>query len=132
MVVYNFKEQFADLVASGEKCQTIRRLGKRSHARAGDRLQLYTGQRTKSCRKLGEAICTSVTPIKILIGYIPTSGAYIRDIIIYQADNPTGYGEPVGDNFAIARFAMADGFRAKPGRNAQGQMADFFCKKSRL
>ena len=52
MVAYNFHPRFADAVARGEKRQTIRALRKNGHASPGDRLQLYTGMRTKHCRKL--------------------------------------------------------------------------------
>lgn len=62
MSAYNFKKEFAPLVESGQKRQTIRAIGKRRHARPGDRLQLYTGQRTKVCRKLilPDPVCISV------------------------------------------------------------------------
>ena len=33
--------------------------------KVGDALQLYTGQRTKQCRKLADAVCTQTLPIKI-------------------------------------------------------------------
>ncbi|MEM6837667.1 MAG: ASCH domain-containing protein [Cyanobacteria bacterium P01_C01_bin.120] len=65
MVAYNFKSQFADLVRQGEKCQTIRATGKRRHAQVGDRLQLYTGMRTKSCKKLADAICLGSSSIQM-------------------------------------------------------------------
>ena len=51
MVAINFSPQFAGIVASGAKKQTIR---KKNRFRIGDRLQLYTGQRTKNCKKLIE------------------------------------------------------------------------------
>ena len=57
MVAINFQEQFAPLVESGMKRQTVRR---DARCKPGDKLQLYTGQRTKGCRKLGEAICLFV------------------------------------------------------------------------
>ena len=57
MVAYNFKPQFADAVAHGTKLQTIRPIGKKRHVRAGEPIQLYTGMRTKACRKLGETRC---------------------------------------------------------------------------
>ncbi|PKN71219.1 MAG: hypothetical protein CVU54_02010 [Deltaproteobacteria bacterium HGW-Deltaproteobacteria-12] len=66
MPVFNFLKQFADKVERGEKRQTIRakrRDGRNS--RVGDKLYLYTGMRTKSCRKLGAVICTSVQQITI-------------------------------------------------------------------
>jgi len=57
----NFQSRFAPLVESGEKRQTIRayRKGGRD-PKVGDTLYLYTGMRTKACRKLGEATCRSV------------------------------------------------------------------------
>lgn len=51
MVAYNFQKQFAAAVQGGDKTQTIRAVRKR-HAMVGERLQLYTGMRTKSCCKL--------------------------------------------------------------------------------
>lgn len=65
MVAYNFKEQFADDVASGKKRQTIRRSRKRP-TRPGDTLQLYTGMRTRKARKLrDDETCTAVEPITV-------------------------------------------------------------------
>lgn len=60
MPALNFQKRFADAVESGAKRQTIRapRRDGRPNATVGDRLYLYTGMRTKGCRKLGEAICT--------------------------------------------------------------------------
>jgi hypothetical protein len=66
MVAYNFKPQFAPLITSGQKRQTIRALGKRRHAASGDALQLYTGQRTRNCQKLLDAVCTNATPIRMI------------------------------------------------------------------
>lgn len=61
---YNFKAQFADDVESGVKAQTIRSRRKRP-TKAGDMLYMFTGMRTKQCRKLGQWRCTSVEPIRI-------------------------------------------------------------------
>lgn len=58
MVAINFSEQFAADVEAGRKTQTIRR---KARCKSGDALQLYTGQRTKGCRKLADAICKDVT-----------------------------------------------------------------------
>lgn len=62
MVAINFKNEFAEDVESGKKRQTIR---KKARCKPGDALQLYTGMRTKKCRKLADAICTSVAPVTI-------------------------------------------------------------------
>ena len=61
-----FQAQFADVVESGEKTQTIRAYRKdKRDPKPGDTLYLYTGLRTKQCRKLGEAIAESVEVIGI-------------------------------------------------------------------
>jgi hypothetical protein len=58
MVAFNFSPQFVADVEAGRKTQTIRRT---SRANAGQAIQLYTGQRTKQCRKLGDAVCIDST-----------------------------------------------------------------------
>ena len=60
----NFMERFAGMVERGEKMQTIRRVRKRP-IKVGDTLQLYTGQRSKACRKLGVGRCTRVREIRL-------------------------------------------------------------------
>ena len=64
MPALNFNK-FPNLVASGEKTQTIRRVWKRP-IKPGDRLVFYTGLRTKACQKLGEGRCTEVWDIRIV------------------------------------------------------------------
>jgi len=63
MPALNFSKQFADAVASGKKTQTIRKHRKDRPIKAGDTLYLYTGMRTKDCRKLEEVICTRISHI---------------------------------------------------------------------
>lgn len=78
MPLIGFKKRFSAAVKSGEKRQTIR--AKRADGRnphPGDRLHLYTGLRTKSCVKLGEAICTSVEEISIDMHGINLSGRWL-------------------------------------------------------
>ena len=64
MALISFKKKFAGLVESGIKRQTIRQERKRPFIK-GETLYLYTGLRTKACRKLGEAVCKNVTEIII-------------------------------------------------------------------
>lgn len=75
MVAYSFQSRFADAVAELRKRQTIRALGKRRHARPGECVQLYTGMRTRSCRKLvdPDPVCTSAEPVMLesVVGKIP-------------------------------------------------------------
>lgn len=89
MVAYNFQPRFAPDVAAGRKLQTIRAEGRRTHAKAGDRVQLYTGMRTKACRKLAEGTCEVSTYCQISEQGV-TTGNY----------PPT----------ALEEFARADGF----------------------
>jgi len=64
MGALNFQAQFAPLVESGEKRQTIRAYRKDGRdPKPGDTLYLYTGMRTKACRKLGEVECAEVENI---------------------------------------------------------------------
>lgn len=60
----NFKPQFAGAVLSGRKTQTIR-AARKHPIKADDQLYLYTGMRTKQCRRLRVTQCTKVPPIRI-------------------------------------------------------------------
>ena len=64
MPAYNFKSRFVEPIQSGEKNTTIRPCRKRP-TRIGDTLYLFTGQRTKACRKIGVYRCKNVTPLII-------------------------------------------------------------------
>lgn len=105
MVAYNFKSQFAPKVESGEKLHTIRGIGKRQHAKPGDSLQLYTGQRTTACRKLLDTICTETLPVKISI---PENLEFPKTIWAYPIEITIG-DRVLSDDEAIA-LAIADGF----------------------
>jgi len=63
----NFQKQFADLVSGGQKTQTIR-ANRKFPIKVGDTLHLFTGMRTKACRKLGVGRCISVKEIAIGVG----------------------------------------------------------------
>lgn len=87
MVAYSFNKRFVapicvgmdieiprwpDLrIAAGveirPKRQTIRAIGKRRHAQPGAKLQLYTGMRTKQCRKISDAVCVGSDPVTLRI-----------------------------------------------------------------
>ncbi|MCJ2104738.1 hypothetical protein MKK70_04965 [Methylobacterium sp. E-041] len=82
MVAYSFKARFAAPILAGTKAQTIRaeRAGRSRHARPGERLQLYTGLRTRQCRHLGEAACLAVWPIELhlVVGLVFANDGWIR------------------------------------------------------
>lgn len=105
MVAFNFKAQFADDVESGKKRQTIRA---QRRARVGDPLQLYTGMRTKKCRKLRDAVCTAVDEITI-----KTRGYYLA-IRLNGELLPTEHAREI---------ALADGF------DGLAAFADFFSEQ---
>ena len=115
MPAINFSAEFADRVQSGEKQQTIRRLRKRP-IKAGDTLILYTGQRTKACRKLGEGVCNRV--INVTIGRkiltwgrqpkLRVKGGLVTSTALAQADGFESYA------------AMADWFDNRYGLPFEG------------
>lgn len=53
MVAYSFQKMFAEDIRFGFKVHTVRGERKR-HARPGEMIQLYSGLRTKQCRKIVE------------------------------------------------------------------------------
>lgn len=61
MPAYNFKAQFAPAVEAGKKLCTIRGRA----AVVGSKAYLYTGMRTKACRKLGQGTIVHCAPITI-------------------------------------------------------------------
>ena len=64
MPAYNFQKRFARLVEQGLKPNTIRARRKRPTV-VGDTLYLYTGMRSKNCRRLRVEKCTNVLPITV-------------------------------------------------------------------
>lgn len=104
MPALNFKPQFAPMVENGLcgspdpaiplKRQTIRA---GSRIKAGDKLILYTGQRTSQCRKLGEAVCRAAREITL------------RDTeyfgVFVNLDKVTRFAKE------IEALAIADGFK---------------------
>jgi len=64
MPALNFKKQFADMVRSGYKRQTIRAERKRPF-KDFDTLYLFTGMRTKNCERLRTETCKKVESIEI-------------------------------------------------------------------
>lgn len=99
MVAINFTV-FQDKIVNGEKCQTVR---KTARAQPGDRLQLYTGMRTKACRKLGEAVCEAVWPVVISADGVRFPHPDYGSVMRYTGTD--GRTSKMAD-----RFAQADGF----------------------
>ena len=113
MPALNFQAQFAGLVERGEKTQTIRAYRKDGRdPKPGQTLYLYTGQRTKQCRKMGEAVCKSVEVINF-----DERG----NVTVGPNDEwwPGDFRDPYA---AERRFARRDGF------NTFREMRDWFEK----
>lgn len=74
MVALNFKAQFAPLIRERIKRQTIRQTRR---CKVGDRIQLYTGMRTRSCEKLvaDDPVCTLVDYCALRPEYITFGNA---------------------------------------------------------
>lgn len=117
MVAYSFHKQFAEAIRGGTKRQTVRGY-RRRNPRPGEKLQLYTGLRRRTCRKLIEKdpICQRVDEIEIEIS--PAISAKIANIVIN--------GIPLSEK-EIGDFARADGFKNGPlGWTAVHAMGSFF------
>lgn len=110
MVALNFQKQFAEDVELGDKRQTMRLTAR---CKRGDHLQLYTGQRTKACRKLGDAICTRVRPVSIYQTYMELDGKQL-----IAGDAVRGEDEDRDND-----FAKKDGF------SGFTEMAEWFEKQ---
>jgi len=95
MTAYNFKPQFRAPILAGTKRQTIRAERKR-HALPGEQVQLYTGMRTRQCRIIGRAVCTSSRPVTIGV-----ADGWVDD----------GCGR-MTDPYFLDAFAERDGFPA--------------------
>lgn len=96
---------FIDKILSGEKRQTIRKAGgKWENVKTGDKLTLYTGLRTKECRKLGEAEVEGVYYIEIL-------QQDIKDVYsIKYEDNSNSSAWYKLTKQELQKLAKADGF----------------------
>ncbi len=119
MPALNFQKQFSSLVESGQKCQTIR--AKRKDGRdpkVGQTLYLYTGMRTKACRKLGEAVCTSVWPFELAL---TEQGGLFWILGEECQTNEECTAIAVADGF-VDQFAMVDWFKKTHGLPFEGYL----------
>ena len=106
MPAINFKKQFAELVESEEKRQTIRPLRK-CPIKPGETLFLYTGMRTKQCRKLKEVVCKNVSPIVVGPGWIELNERMLDMEGIYEIARQDGFIETLGFfNFFRKQYSL--------------------------
>ncbi len=128
MPALNFQSQFAPLVESGKKRQTIRAYRKDGRdPTPGCKLYLFTGMRTKSCRRLVAPYRSNL--IRVFVPFV-TLGAVVKCKSakpIHISRNE--YGDPVlwrrgenGPEYLPLNTARRDGFRN------EFEMADWFEK----
>jgi hypothetical protein len=104
MTAYNFHKQFVGGIFRGAKTQTIRRCGKRRHAKRGEKLQLYFAQRTQHCRKIliDDPTCISVQRLSIEVADFDVGReATIKSLRVGERKIPEG---------EFNSFAESDGF----------------------
>lgn len=94
MPAYNFKAQFAPAVEAGSKLGTIRGRS----AKVGATAYLFTGMRTKACRRLGQGTITACTPITL--GFTDSGMTRVK------------LGSKNLNQAAIIALAVADGFES--------------------
>lgn len=101
MPAFNFKAEFAEAVEWGHKRQTVRadRRDGRPHCKRGDKIKLYTGMRTTTCRLLGTATVTHTARVRIEATCMYLDGRLVPATL-------WGRDGPQTDN----EFAEADGF----------------------
>ena len=96
MPSFNFQKQFADDVESGVKRQTIR--GKRKNPpRVGQTAHLFTGLRTKNCRKLGAHRINTVADVVIHSDCVLIRQCWWQTVLVRKKK--------------LNEFAVADGFK---------------------
>lgn len=117
MVAYSFQPRFVGPILLGTKRQTIRG-HRRRHARPGEALQLYTGMRTKACRKIlvEDPVCESVTPIRLT--FHRQNGPYTW----WLDDKRLNKSE-------MHQLALADGFTGEHSGFAARDMSDFWFER---
>lgn len=94
MPAYNFQTQFAPAVEAGTKCSTIRPWRKdHRDPKVGATLYLYTGMRTKACRRLRTATCTAALPIEINCAqrYVILDGKRLTDAEVIKLAGIDGF-----------------------------------------
>lgn len=118
MSALSFKKQFAPDVESGKKRQTIRAI--RADFRIikpGEKLYLYTGMRTKGCRKLKDTVCVSVRHFRMITSTTWTiNGALATNAEQVQIAKDDGF-KCVGD--------MVDFFREVHGLPFEGHIINW-------
>lgn len=109
MPAYNFQGQFVPYIEDESKPHTVRADRKDGKVpKPGEILYLYTGMRTKKCRKIGEAICWATQRIEIT-----ETGIYMGAYSEEHYASGIGLGGPYWPLLpeTADKFSWSDGFR---------------------
>jgi hypothetical protein len=114
MVAYSFKTRFLGPIGVGTKAHTIRlprknphpsRASIGGHAKPGEKIQIYTGMRTKHCRLIGTAECEKVHRITIELCH-----SWV-DLYEVPGKKPRRLNCWDGSAIELDPFARSDGFK---------------------
>lgn len=100
MVAFNFQPRFGPLILDGRKLHTFRRT---KRCDPGDKMQLFTGQRTKACILLREVVCEYVRPHIVFDDSLNEEFAR-ADGFVDTADMILFFTEEMGYEFPIYGF----------------------------
>jgi hypothetical protein len=121
MPAYNFQERFVPMILDGTKNQTIRSR-RRHQAKPGDPLYLFSGMRTKWCKRLLDTTCINVQSIYIGDNMLVLYDAFDDIQLQIAFEDPLHFTLPIssvnefddllyGTHRTCNRFAWDDGFR---------------------
>lgn len=97
MPALSFKSSFAEKILSEAKTTTIR-VARKVPIEKGDTLYLFSGMRTKNCKRIATAVCMMVEPVTI-------------DLLLWEIY--LGVGQLVLPH-QLTKFAQDDGFENAP------------------
>lgn len=83
MPAFNFQTRFADAVECGTKCTTIRA----RNAVVGTTAHLFTGMRTKACKRLGKGVIIGCLEITLGFKQNGSPRIYIRSKLLNEYDS---------------------------------------------
>jgi hypothetical protein len=115
MVAYSFDKRFVPQIANGFKRQTIR-AHRRRHARPGEALQLYTGMRTKQCKKIrDDVLCSRIDEVRFDLrclegAAVPKNSRALISLVAHRWPELSINGIPIVDEDRQVDFAVRDGF----------------------
>ncbi len=112
-MAYSFEKIFSSVVPAGTRAQMIcvECAGRSRHARPGEMVQLYTGMRTRQCRRLGESPCVEVLPVRFAFskrGAAELMQVGERYLVTGAQMDAFAWADGFADLEAMARFWWAE------------------------